>query len=334
MNWWPFMIFTFLARDMLRFTGVPALKYQFGGSAMTIRYIVTEGKLVSVGRIMAPLILLGALVSGPADATPFTFSTGNPDGRMATSSRMGIPGGVASETADDFVLTSQTRITGATFYGLLPSSVSLVSFTQLQVAFYNVFPLDSTSPPSGNVPTRVNSPADSDISGARRDSSAGSLSYSTEILSPGFTAANSVIFGIHPGPNALTGGEGPQSGEEIGIGVTFTTPVILDAGHYFFRPQMLVTGGDLLWLSAPRPIISPGTPFLPDLQSWIRDDNLAPDWLRIGTDITGQGPFNAAFSLAGETIDGSGNVPEPSDWVILPGLLSFLALRWCRRVRV
>ncbi|HEV8495044.1 MAG TPA: thrombospondin type 3 repeat-containing protein, partial [Candidatus Angelobacter sp.] len=65
--------------------------------------------------------------------------------------------------------------------------------------------------------------------------------------------------------------------------------------------------GDFLWLSAPRPIVAPGIPFLGDLQTWIRNDALAPDWLRIGTDITGQGPFNAAFSLTGETdADGDG----------------------------
>ena len=41
--------------------------------------------------------------------------------------------------------------------------------------------------------------------------------------------------------------------------------------------------------------------------SLIRNDNLAPDWLRIGTDITLQGPFNASFSLSGETdADGDG----------------------------
>jgi len=62
-----------------------------------------------------------------------------------------------------------------------------------------------------------------------------------------------------------------------------------------------VNNGDFLWLSAPRPIIAPGTPFVGDLQSWIRNDALAPDWLRVGSDITGQGPFNAAFSLSGET---------------------------------
>ena len=41
---------------------------------------------------------------------------------------------------------------------------------------------------------------------------------------------------------------------------------------------------------------------MPDLQSWIRDANLDPDWLRIGADIVGGNPaptFNGAFSLTG-----------------------------------
>ncbi len=70
---------------------------------------------------------------------------------------------------------------------------------------------------------------------------------------------------------------------------------------------MLLSSGNFLWLSAPKPIVAPGTPFTPDLQSWIRNDNLAPDWLRIGSDIIGQGAFNATFSLSGETdADGDG----------------------------
>jgi hypothetical protein len=55
-------------------------------------------------------------------------------------------------------------------------------------------------------------------------------------------------------------------------------------------------------------IVPPGTPFLPgftDLQSWTRDASnggIEPDWLRIGTDITRQGPFNAAFVLNGVSV--------------------------------
>ncbi|TMK79894.1 MAG: PEP-CTERM sorting domain-containing protein, partial [Actinobacteria bacterium] len=86
--------------------------------------------------------------------------------------------------------------------------------------------------------------------------------------------------------------------------VTFTVPVDLPADHYFFRPEALLSSGNFLWLSAPKP------PGATDLQSWTRNDNLAPDWLRIGTDITHQGPFNAAFSL-------TGTVPAPSTLLLL-----------------
>ena len=54
------------------------------------------------------------------------------------------------------------------------------------------------------------------------------------------------------------------------ISVNFTTPFDLAAGQYFFVPQVeLATSGEFLWLSAPRPIVPPGTPFPPgftDLQ--------------------------------------------------------------------
>ncbi len=113
--------------------------------------------------------------------------------------------------------------------------------------------------------------------------------------------------GINKSPNERTNGEGAVTGAEVLITVNFNPPIALPADHYFFRPEVLLNSGDFLWLSAPRPIVAPGTLFAPDLQSWIRNDALAPDWLRIGTDITGQGPFNAAFSLSGETdADGDG----------------------------
>ena len=67
-----------------------------------------------------------------------------------------------------------------------------------------------------------------------------------------------------------------------------------------------------LWLSAARPNLT--TPFAPDLQAWIRNGDLDPNWLRVGTDIVGGSPaptFNAAFSLEGET------VPEPASFVLL-----------------
>src|SRR5262249_13320150 len=102
---------------------------------------------------------------------------------------------------------------------------------------------------------------------------------------------------------------GPATGVEVEIAITFTSPIVLPAGHYFFRPEVLVTGGDFLYLSAPRPIIAPGTPIAGDLQAWIRNSSLSPDWLRIGTDIIGGDTpptFNMTFSLRGATLEEPG----------------------------
>jgi len=41
-------------------------------------------------------------------------------------------------------------------------------------------------------------------------------------LNPNFTAANSVVNGIHPIPNQTTGGEGPVTGEEVQFTILFT----------------------------------------------------------------------------------------------------------------
>jgi hypothetical protein len=267
-----------------------------------------------------------ALLAIPAAAETFFFSTGNPDGRIATLSRVASGAKIETETADDFVLTQNTRITQATFVGLLPPGTPASAVTEVEIELYRVFPNDSANPPSGMVVTRINSPADVEIGAATRDSSAGSLTFTASILSPAFTVANTVVNGINKSPNQFTGGEGPATGEEVLISVNFTPPIDLPADHYFFRPEVLVTGADFLWLSAPRPIVPPGTPFPPgatDLQSWIRNANLKPDWSRIGTDITGQGPFNAAFSLSGIAIglDGSYQVRYLSNLNIGDGVI-------------
>lgn len=263
------------------------------------------------------VLSLAALLAIPAAADVFSFTTGSPDGQIATLSRVSSLGKIQTETADDFILSQQTILNQATFIGLIPTGSSLNSISQVEIEFYHVFPKDS-EPFDGRVTTRMNSPADVEIDSATRDSLNGSLSYSVTLLNPSFAAANSVVNGIHTFPNQFTGGEGPVTGQEVLISVTFTAPVTLDPDHYFFRPEALVDSGDFLWLSAPRPL------FTGDLQSWMRDDNLAPDWSRIGTDISGQGPFNAAFSLSGST------VPEPSTLGLIGGALSTLAF-WRRK---
>jgi len=107
-----------------------------------------------------------------------------------------------------------------------------------------------------------------------------------------------VLNGISVG--ALSAGE--FTGEEVEITITFTSPIVLSSGQYFFRPEVLLSnGGDFRYLSGPRPIPG-GSALSPDRQAWIRNSTLAPDWLRIGTDIIGVGAFNMAFSLNGETV--------------------------------
>jgi hypothetical protein len=263
-----------------------------------------------------------------ARAEPFTFSTGDPDGKIATLSRPSSPGELETETADDFILTQPTRINSATFTGLLPSGAPLSNVTRVEIELYHVFPADSANPPSGNVPTRTNSPADVEIGAATRDSLDGSLRFSTSLLNPSFSAANSVVNGIHKSPQQFTGGEGPVTGEEVRLDVSFTPGIGLPADHYFFRPEAQLADGNFLLLSAPKPITGGTGPFNPDLQSWIRNDNLVPDWLRIGTDITAQGPFNAAFSLTGAV------VPEPSTLMMgSTAVFAGLGYWWRRRRR-
>jgi hypothetical protein len=266
----------------------------------------------AMGKLVAALGMAGIVLAPPAAAGAFFFSTGNPDGLIATLSRLASPGKFETETADDFVTTQNTIINSATFTGLLPSGTPLSAVSRIEIELYHVFPIDSTDPPDGRVITRVNSPSDNNFAAA--DSGLGQLTFTTMVLNSSFTAANSVVNGINPKPNQFTGGEGAVTGEEVQFNVTFNTPLfLLGADHVFFRPEVLLTSGDFLWLSAPKPIIAPGTPFAPDLQSWIRNDGaggLAPDWERIGTDVTHQGPFNAAFSLTGVA-------PEPGTLALL-----------------
>jgi hypothetical protein len=232
---------------------------------------------------------------------------------IGTLSRPTTGGLIQTETADDFTLSQGTALNRATFFGLIPAGVPLNSITRVEIEFYHLFPVDSTSPPSGNVPTRTGSPADVEIGSATRDSLDGSLHFSVDLAAPTFMVANSVINGINLSPPQFTGGEGSRTGQEVLVTANFTTPVTLPGDHYFFRPEAELASGDFLLLSAPKTLPAPG-----DLQSWIRNDDLAPDWLRIGTDITHQGPFNAAFSLSGVT------VPEPSTWAMM--LLGFAGL--------
>jgi len=279
------------------------------------------------------LSLAAALAgAGPAAAATFFFSTGNPDGRLAALSRPTNNSPLETETADDFVLTKSTKLTSASFTGLITGDTAPGVINAVGVEIYRVFPLDSdvgrtSGAPTfstSQVPTRVNSPSDVEFVGRDSDVS-GDLSFTAQVLAASFTAANSVVNGINPTPNQLTHGEGPVTGEEVQFNISFLNPITLPADHYFFVPQVSLTDGqNFLWLSATRPLVAPGTPFAPDLQSWIRNENLAPDWLRVGTDIVGGTTFNAAFTLTGV-------VSEPGSLLLVA--LAFLGMAAGQRRR-
>lgn len=262
-----------------------------------------------VGRaLVAGMFVLLAFSAAQADT--FTFNSGSPDGRMGMASRPDSTGKIEIEAADDFIAGSQTRINHATFTGLITGATAPGTPGQIVVEIYRVFPNDSNTTRTITVPTRTNSP--SDVAFDSRDSATAQLTYTATTLSQSFIANNSVLNGINPSPNQTTGGEGAVTGQEVRFDVTFATPFDLPADHYFFIPQVQVTGGEFYWLSAAKPISGTGTtPFTPDLQAWIRNANLDPDWLRVGTDIVGgttPPTFNGAFTLDGTSTP----VPAPS----------------------
>lgn len=259
-------------------------------------------------RFLAAAVAVGVL-GASAGAADVLFATNGPNGLMGMASRPSSAFGAEIETGDDFILNQNSTITNVSFTGLLTGTTSVGDVRQVVVEVYRIFPQDSTVPPSGDVPTRVNSP--SDVAFASRDSAASGLTYSASLLSSSFTVGNSVLNGIHKFPNQTTGGDGPATGVEATISANLSTPITLDAGHYFLIAQVLMANANeqFYWLSAPKPIIPPGTQFTPDLQTWIRNDALDPDWLRVGSDIVGgttPPTFNASFSLSGQA------VPEPS----------------------
>jgi len=255
--------------------------------------------------VAAATVMTSLSLSTFASADPFFFSTGTPDGLLAALSQPADKERPDTETADDFILADTTTIAQATIVGLIPTGAALTDIDNVEVELYHVFPRDSVELPAIKVPSRANSPADVEIGDATRDAKRETLSFSAEILNPSFQALNSVTDGIHAAPANLTHGDGAARGQAVEITITFTPPIVLPADHYFFRPQVEVTGGQFLFLSAPKPLVAPGTPFLGDLQAWIRNSALQPDWLRIGTDIIGDTPprtFNMTVSMTGNTV--------------------------------
>jgi hypothetical protein len=248
-------------------------------------------------RLLSTLALALGL-GAPVGAQPFFFTTGDPDGRIGVATHVASADGskIEVEAADDFILDSQTLLYGAVITGVMPADFTADDIGTIQVEIYRVFPNDSDTSRTPNVPTRTNSPGD--VAFQSRSTDDGNLVFTFVVTQIPFQVSNSVINGINPSPNQNTQGEAPVEGWLTSFIVLFTDEFILPPDHYFFKPSIQVKNnlGEFLWASAPHD----PPQFQGDLQQWVRDSNLAPDWLRVGTDIVGGTTFNGSFSLIGQ----------------------------------
>ncbi len=136
----------------------------------------------TVALVLASTLSALLLLAAQASAASFSFSTGDPDGKIGTLSRPPSAGQIQTETADDFILPETTLIRLATFTGLIPSGASLDSVLNVEIEIYHVFPGDSDTSRVLTVPTRTNSPGDVEIGSATRDGADGSLSFKATLL--------------------------------------------------------------------------------------------------------------------------------------------------------
>src|ERR1051326_3899791 len=173
----------------------------------------------SIVSVIGVILAFSASVATPAGAATFSFTTGTPDGKLGALSRRASPGKLETETADDFILQETTVINRASIIGLVPLGTPVGNIKEVEIEMYHVFPLDSVQPPSGNVPSRNNSPSDVEIDSATRARSSGTLKFSVDLRNAGLFVANTVVNGINKLPNNVrTMGEGPVTGgKTIGL---------------------------------------------------------------------------------------------------------------------
>ena len=206
--------------------------------------------------------------AGPARAgSTFFFSTGDPDGKMAMASRPSSAGKIEIESADDFVLTAPRASPARPSPVSCRRTASLSDMTNVRVEIYRVFPLDSTIPRQWQC---AHADQFSLGRGVRRtDAAAHNLTFTPGIINSSFTAQIPSSTGSIRNPTSIPRrgtGHGPRGSVQRDFESAFTLP----ADHYFFVPQVQLSNGDFFWLSAPKPIVAPGTPFRhrpPDLDS-------------------------------------------------------------------
>ncbi len=102
-------------------------------------------------------LMLALLPGATASAGSFFFTTGEPDGLIASVSHPEGRHATEHESADDFILKKRTVLNHASFFGVLyhggPGEIR-----EVVVELYHVFPKDSNTTRTPQVPTRVGSP--------------------------------------------------------------------------------------------------------------------------------------------------------------------------------
>ena len=103
-------------------------------------------------KLPAAFLVLAAMffsAGAAAQETQVLVNTGNTDGKLGALSRPASVNKLETETADDFVLSQTTVLTGATITGLVTTSLANISNVEIEI--YHRFPEDSVASP----PTRT-----------------------------------------------------------------------------------------------------------------------------------------------------------------------------------
>src|SRR5438045_7276118 len=128
-------------KDIMYTSSSPRV-HQLNLQTLTARKLFTlrtnAVKTVALALASTSSVLL--LLVSQASAGTFSFSTGDPDGKIGTLSRPPSTGQIQTETADDFILPETTLIRLATFTGLIPSEASLDSVLNVEIELHHVFP--------------------------------------------------------------------------------------------------------------------------------------------------------------------------------------------------
>lgn len=103
---------------------------------------------------------LGAMLASSVFADTI-YNNLTPNNLIAIATCPESSGNFEIEAGDDFVVSQQTAITSATFVGMIvPGPNGTPDISDVVAEIYRVFPKDSNTARTPNVPTRANSPSD------------------------------------------------------------------------------------------------------------------------------------------------------------------------------